>query len=235
MAAERRINRAKLAKLLGVTPTRVYVLCQKAFAPALGTDGLVNLDHPVVVEYFYSRGLRPPEQGVPVVAMKTKAIPEAVQTHKPVIARKDNPGNPEHNRPATRVQKPEGEIDEDVQKYLDYTLREIYEQFGTDKQFKDFLGACKTIEDVRSRRIENAEALGELIPRALVETHVFGAFEQCNTRLLRDQAKTIAAKVTPAARAGATAEEIERVVRDQMSAVLRPVAAQMSRALKNRK
>ena len=75
---------------------------------------------------------------------------------------------------------------------------------------------------IREKELRNWEVEGKLIPRDGVRTHVFGAVEGANRRLLRDAPKTIARRLYAMAKSGASVEEAEQVVREIVGSQLRP-------------
>lgn len=85
--------------------------------------------------------------------------------------------------------------------------------------------------EVRRLNLQNLETEGRLISRDLVRTHVFGAIDAGNRRLLGDASKTIARRVYGLARSGAPIEEAERTVRELISSQLRFVQTTAVRVL----
>ena len=75
-------------------------------------------------------------------------------------------------------------------------LSPLTERFGTEPAFKEWLDALKKIEEIREKRLKNEALEGELISRELVKTHVFGAIESSNRRLLSATPQTITAAQT---------------------------------------
>jgi len=114
----------------------------------------------------------------------------------------------------------------------DLTLRQIGEKFGGWPQFESKLRALKVTEEVREKRLKNDEADGTLIPRELVATHVFGAIDGANKRLLTDTVRTIVRTVYANAKSGIAVEASERQVRGIISKVLEPVKRKAVRALR---
>ena len=112
-------------------------------------------------------------------------------------------------------------------------LSPLTERFGTEPAFKEWLDALKKIEEIREKRLKNEALEGELISRELVKTHVFGAIESSNRRLLSDTPKTIARRLYAAAKADEPVEEAEKVVRELISSQLRPVKDTAARVLRN--
>lgn len=106
-------------------------------------------------------------------------------------------------------------------------------RFSTQTELSDWLDRLKRVEEIREKRLKNEETEGTLIPRELVKTHVFGAIEMVNRRLLTDSPKTIARRLYALAKSGAPIEEAEEVVREIISSQLRPMKDKTVRVLRN--
>jgi hypothetical protein len=119
-----------------------------------------------------------------------------------------------------------------VEKYLEWSLKEIIDVFGTDVEFLDWLKAVKSMEDVKEKRIKNAVAQGELITREFVSTHVISIIEAAFSRLLNDSPRTLTARVLEAKEAGQSREKIEKLVCDLLSVQLKGLKTRAKRALK---
>lgn len=124
-------------------------------------------------------------------------------------------------------------VPENVAAYADMTLRDLIAKFGTDARFLDWLKALKAIEEIRDKRIRNAEREGELIPRVLVQSHVVGAFEAAHINMLTDGAKTIAAQLSAMAKADTSPDECEQFVSDTLSKMIRAAKGKATRVLKH--
>lgn len=144
-----------------------------------------------------------------------------------------NPGPPPKAKSAPRDDDAPTETTEDIERYAALTLRELVEKFGTERKFRDWLAALKTIEDIRRTRLDNDETERRLISRELVKTHIFAAIDGSFRRLLSDAPKTIARRVFALAKSGGTVEEAERTIREIMSSQLSHLKAKASRVLRN--
>lgn len=111
-------------------------------------------------------------------------------------------------------------------------IRPVVDRFGSMTGLKDWLAALKTIEEIRAKRLDNDEAEGSLIRRDFVRTHVFGAIEAANIRLVNDAPQTIARRIYAKAKAGEPVEEAEIVVHEIISSHLKPVKATAARNLR---
>lgn len=122
---------------------------------------------------------------------------------------------------------------EEILAFLEYTVREILDLFGTTTAFQDWLDATKTIEMIEEKRIKNAVSKGELISRVLVKNNLIDPINSAHIKMLTDGAKTITQRVTSMHGAGTPIEEIEKFVIDNISSFLKPVKAKIARALEN--
>lgn len=125
------------------------------------------------------------------------------------------------------------QIPDDLDDFVDMTLREILTRFGTKTAFLDWLKATKSIEDINEKRLKNAQTRGELVNRELIRTGVIEPFDTAFNKLLTDGAKTIARRVTAMSGAGRPVEDCEAFVADQISSFIRPAKAKIIRTLKN--
>lgn len=94
------------------------------------------------------------------------------------------------------------------------------------------LSRRKRAAEAEKLELANAQTRGALIARELVRTHVFGALEATNKRLLGDAAKAIASKVFNATRAKGTLEDAVRLVREEISKQLRTTKDRVTRVLR---
>lgn len=215
-------TRADFARLAGVSGAAVTKACKGQLAPA-SVAKRIDVDHPAAVAYLEGHGVSPP--------VAIHARPEPFAAESPLRDRGDlrdaRPSRGAPDQPLDASSEP------DIESLADLTLRELIERYGTETQFKDWLDALKKIEDIREKRLKNEETEGRLIERELVKTHVFGAIEASNRRLLGDAPKTIARRVYAQAKSGTTLEEAESTVREIISSQLRPVKATAARVLRD--
>lgn len=123
------------------------------------------------------------------------------------------------------------EVPDDIEGLADLSLRELIEKFGTGYRFLDWLRALKEIEAVNEKRIKNAQSMGKLISRQLVEVGVIDPFNSAHVRLMTDGAKAITAAVLAKHQAGISEQEIETYVSDVVGSFIRPVKAKVERNL----
>jgi hypothetical protein len=213
----RLVSRAELARIAKVSAMAITKICRTRLMEAC-IGPRVDLDHPSVLAYLASKDIAPP------------AALEA-----PVRA----PLEPTAPRPSSKSASGQREALEasdekiDVEQYADMTLRQIADLFGTVTAFKDWLDARKKQVAIREKELRNWELEGRLIPRDAVRTHVFGAIDGANRRLLQDAPKTITRRLYAMAKSGAAIEEAEQVVREIVGSQLRPVKDVAARALRS--
>lgn len=231
----RPVSRSELARLAGVSPAAITKACKGQLRPAC-VGKRVDLDHPAAVQYLKAKGVSAP-------APTDSLGPSKKRSPKPTRDRRTPEAQPDSDRaPRSRSAEEIDDLvhraadvdgDEDPEPFLDLTLAQIVERFGTKTGFKDWLNARKTIADIREKELKSDETEGRLIERELVKTHVFGAIDAGNRRLLGDSPKTIARRLYALAKSGAPLEEAETVVREIISKQLQPVKTTAARVLRN--
>ena len=117
--------------------------------------------------------------------------------------------------------------------FMHMTVAEVTARLGSDKNFKSFLDARKTIADIAIKDLQAAEKRGELIPRQTVKTFIFGALEQCNHRLLRDLPKTAIQRLSAHFESGGSEEEATRILLEMVSKNLSTAQNTISRIMKD--
>jgi hypothetical protein len=201
----RLVSKAELARLAGVSRAAISKASGKQLAPALVGDR-VDLDHVATKRYLAGR--------------------DEAQTD-----RDESDAGP--TRAPTALPQDSGESAEDVESFLDLTLRQITDRFPTETQFKDYLDARKKIADIREKELKNEETEGLLIPREGVKQHVFSALNEANIRLVRDVPKSIANRAIAAVKSGSSVEEVERMVRDSIASVLKTLKKRSTDVLRD--
>ena len=223
----RLFSRADFSRLAGVSDSAIAKACKHRLAPAC-IGSRIDVDHVSAVEYLADKGASPPppEQGM----YKPRSAPPAPRPEKPV----QPPPKAAEPVPERRVPEPGKSLDsDDIQDFLDLTVREVIERHGTVTAFKDLLDARKKIADIHEKDLKNDETTGRLIERELVRTHVFSAIDAAWRRLLSDATKTITRTLYGAAKGGVSVEESEKTVRDILASHLRPVKATATRVLRD--
>jgi hypothetical protein len=229
---DRTFSRSEFARLAGVSPMAITKACRKALAPACERDRIRG-NHPAAAAYLAAKG---------------RALPatDGAPTASPAATRKQR-GRPTTLRPAPRkgratttTRRPKQADPEPGQPRAEATeleafarlLRPLADRYGTARGFRDWLLALKDLEAIRAKMLENEETEGRLISRELVKTHVLGAVEAANRRLLTDSPKTIARRLYAACNGKVPVEDAEQMVREAISSQLRPAHQTAARLLR---
>jgi hypothetical protein len=228
------VSRADAARLKGVSGAAITKACRKQLAPAL-VDGRIDLEHEAARGYFGAALTERPAASAPTddaPTSKTKTEPSAASA--PTKGRKGKPPTsaaPTPPRPPKESPPPPNT----VQELDDFgsLLKPLVKRFGTSRSFRDYLSSLKEIESIREKVLGNDETEGRLISRELVKTHILGAIDAANRRLLSDAPKTIARLVFALAKSGGSVEQAEQVAREQISSHLKPVATTAARLVRN--
>lgn len=235
------VSKAELARLRGVSKPAITKACRGPLAAACDRDR-VDLDHPLVVAYLDAKpkagGAKgapktdgaPTETAKPVVKAPSAPTPATKSSHKRVVA--PTVGNPVGAATIAledEPKRPRG-TSEELASWA-ARLRPISRVFGTGRAFRDYLLALKELENIEKTRLDNGERAGRLISRGLVQTHMFAALDGMSRLLLTDSPKTIARRAYAMAKAGATAEEGEKMVKEIISSQIVHVRDKVLKAL----
>lgn len=211
-------SRSQFAATCGVSPAAITKACRNVLSGAKVRDR-IDIDHPAAKKY----------------ARAHKRRPARAQTDPP---KPSKPRTRAKKKPPSAVESDSAEPTElrsnafDINDYLDLTLRELLDRFGTERTVKDWLEAAKKIEDVRASRLQSDKLQGKLISRELVKQHVFGWLDAGLRRLVTDSPRTISRRVYAAARAGEPLERAEAIVRELIESQLGPMKANAARILR---
>ena len=224
MTEKRFKPRADFALLCGVSRAAVTKACakggrlEKAFDPKTKN---IDIAHASAREYH--------------LAKTGKKIPDAraYSQHTRGVAAGKEKRSPAAKKATTIKNKklPKLEQPEKIAEYLDMSLRDIVDKFGTDTQFIDWLKAVKEIESIRDKRLRNDERENKLIPRELMNI-VVGSFERCFSLQLNDASKTISARLYSYVKAGRTVEDATQLVEDQIGAPIKDAKRRIAEMLK---
>ncbi|MHA1839308.1 MAG: hypothetical protein ACTSYO_05030, partial [Candidatus Ranarchaeia archaeon] len=121
-----------------------------------------------------------------------------------------------------------------LEEYMDWPLRDLVARFGTDESFKRWVDAAKVLADIRLKDLKADEMMGKMIPRELVKTHIFGAIENSNLRLLSDLPKTLSQRLQAHFKSGGTTEEGEELGRELIGSQLKSLKSMAIRVLKKK-
>jgi hypothetical protein len=252
----RLVSRAELARRAGVSKPAITKACKSSLREACTRDR-VDLDHPAVVAYLKAKqpselADNGPLGGSETAAAAPKADAAPTAPTKPARRRVATPTPPAgmgkgdaSSAPQAPTLVSEDEVEEaretvdgfegsaeDLARIV-RALRPIVNRFGTRRGLKDWLDALNKLEEIRKKRLDNEETEGRLISRELVKTHVFGAIEGSNRRLLGDFPKTITRLLYASANAKESIEVAEEKVRSAVTQILKPVKATATRVIES--
>jgi hypothetical protein len=222
----RTFRKARLAALLDISKQLLGHHSKGALRDAVTDDGEVNIDHPAAVAWLHSFEVTPDD----LIARDGGAAPKA--SGRPARA----PTTPTNHPPipASAPTSPRAfDSPPNAEQLYDLTFREIATRYGSLEGFEAWIDMRKKTAETRRIELQNAETDGRLISRALVRTHVFGAIENANRRLLNDSPQTLALRISGAVKAGASIEEIKLTIRDHISQQLAAVKTTASRVLRD--
>ena len=226
----RLISKARFSEEAGVSRAAVTKACATLLSGAV-SGSKIDIDHPDAVAYIRSKQT-PKTPANPKAKRKPPAAPKVkrkTKAPKAPSARKTPKVDAETPSP---LDEPHYSKDKNIDRVLHMTLAQLVKAFGTDEQFKAWATANKVLSDTREKDLKVAKMEGSLIPRELVQTHIFGAIEAANLRLLSDTPKTLVRRLYALAKAGESVEDGEKLARDLISDQLRSLKATAKRLLK---
>lgn len=229
MTEKRFKPRADFAVLCGVSRAAVSKACakggrlEKAFDPKTKN---IDIAHASAREYHLAKtGKKIPDARA--YSQHTRGVAAGKEKRTPASKKTTT------STPATKAKNlPKVEQPEKIAEYLDMSLRDIVDKFGTDTQFIDWLKAVKEIENIRDKRLRNDERENKLIPRELMNI-VVGSFERCFSLQLNDASKTISARLYSYVKAGRTVEDATQLVEDQIGAPIKDAKRRIAEMLKD--
>lgn len=230
----RLVSRADLARLARVSRVAITKQCAKGLASACDGDR-VDLDHAAVQTFLAAHGAKSPSPArAPTKTPKRAAwVPdEPTETRQAGSKRTRKPTGRRREAEPIPAQPDDAGTPEDLERLAE-TLRPLLERFGTERGFRDWLLGLKDIEAIREKRLGNEETEGLLIPRDFVKTHIFGAIEGTNRRLLSDTPKTLCREIYALAKTGRPLEEAERMARALLGKQLDSVKTKVAKGLRN--
>jgi len=248
VAKKNLIRRSHFAASKGVAPASVTGACEKgrALYPAtVGNGKFIDAAHPAAVAYNPHGAPAMPDSPAPIevdsiqTAIRRASAKPAphIRGHRaknrkaPPFAARPSRGedaDAEHDADTFQI-----DIPDDVRVFLDWTLRDLIDKFGTDIRFETWLKATASIETINEKRLKNAATRGELVSRDLVKVGVIDQVNAAHLKLLTDGARTIARRAAAMTGAGRTPDEIEKFVVDQIGSFIKPMKAKIIRALAN--
>ena len=214
---DRFLTKAAFAKLVGIKAPSVTYLCKPGKALHKAVVGKkIDLEHPATQEYLEQHKSKEKDAKKQVAKQKdaAKDAPKTVKT----------PDGHEY----TPINVLEAHPDE----FLDLTMRQIYHQFGSMEEFKTAIAVRKTMSEINFKELQSMEKRGELIPREIVKTHIFGAMNTSNLRMLRDIPKTATTKAIAMLKSGQKPAAVEAMIRELIGKNLAVVESTANRILK---
>jgi hypothetical protein len=138
------------------------------------------------------------------------------------------------SQPATTVESTsEIRVPERLEEFLDWKMRDLIAQFGTDSAFLDWLKALKTLEEICDKRLKNAVSEGKLVSRDLIKRGVFDHFENAHTKMLTDGVKKIVKTISTLVEAKHDVSDMEKEVSDILGSIIRPAKAKITKTFKS--
>jgi hypothetical protein len=224
---KRLVTQIVFGRICGITNVGVHkALKGRLKGAAVGKS--VDIDHPAAIKYMRGRDLQQPiEKDIKLVPELGEKIDKYKQDNpkwfKIIIKEEEEE---EEERDLIRV--PAG-----IEDFIDYTLRELIVQFGTDIRFVEWLKATKEIEIINEKRIKNAVMTGKLVSRDLVKKGIYDPVNSAHTRLLTDGSKTIAKRVVAKHEAGANIQELEVFVSEQIATHFKAMKQTMNKTFEH--
>ena len=123
----------------------------------------------------------------------------------------------------------------DIEEILDWTFRRITDEFQSLEGFANWMTLRRQAADTKRLELANSEKSGRLIDREYVATHVFGALDATQRRMITDAARTLTHRTYAMAAAGKPVEEALRANQEILSSHLKPLKATAARQLRDKK
>ena len=241
MPRRRLISQLELSRLAGVTKQTASRLCNTGSLRPACVRRKVDIDHPAVVAYLGKRGVEipAPAQAQP----KPKKAPAAGAGGQPKVQKSGR--KPQAGAPGVSPKSggPEGDdeqdprlpfgvrgVDADV--FGRMTLEQIAREYSTWEQFDGVLDAAKTLAIIREKDDRHAQFEGSVVPRELVTAGIFGLLDRLFRRLLGPVPKTIIRRAAAELKAGATAQDAEKIAADLIGSELKAIRDQIARTLR---
>jgi hypothetical protein len=234
---DRLISKASFARLCGVKPSSVSIACKK-FSDGGIVDGRVNLENETVISYVSKHTGKPPPENFTddnsYAFGKNSGAPLKGNNLNQEKEKKQSLDNLENKLKEGELTNPKSSNDqENVSFYMNFTLEEIVDNFGTDQSFCHWLRAAKLIRDIDEKTIKNEMLVGTLVNRDLVVKGVIDPMNSMCTRILTDGSKTIARRALAMSKVGAEFDEVEAAVYDLLSSLIKPAIDKAERSVRN--
>jgi hypothetical protein len=227
----KKINKSQFAKLAGVSRMAITKATKEtgSLFGAVTEDKKINLEHSLTRKYLKDKDID--ESMLPTIGMKKFELLRGKDTttnkNKSNQATKAKDGDGTNTivisgneSGAFSVPNATGQYD-DLDIFLDMSLREVTDVFGTVDQFKTWLEARRLIEDVKLKEMQSNAKRGEYIPRALVEQSIFPFIDSAFVRLVEDLPETLSSQLYNKIQSGYELHDVTVYVRDSISKVLK--------------
>lgn len=251
------VRKSEFAKMAGVTPGAITqaINSRKSNLDQALKGKLIDANHPCAIEYLENNRAK---SFLDIIREHKKQLKNVNDQKKEIIKKVKKPSSLLKRIPVDSVNY-QNDVDENsvddafdyysqktvnetlmqvphsISAYMDYTLRDIYEQFGTSVKFLNFLKSTQIISTINEKNLKNAVLENKLVSRESVEKNFFDPVNAAHLKLMTDGAKNIAATVKSKVVSGASDAEIENKVSQIVSTFIKPVKSKMQRALKDYK
>ena len=223
----RTLSKTRLATLIGISKQLLGHHARGALRKAVTEHG-VDIDHPSAVAYLAKYNVTPDQliardAGVPATQAGRPARAPTRVLALPASVPSDQPSHRAFNVPLN------------ADELQDMTFRQIAARYGSLEGFETWVDLRKKTAETRRIELQNQETDGRLIERELVRTHIFGAIDASNRRLLSDSPTTLALRVTGAVKSNQSMEDIKQLIRDHIGAQLAIVKTTAARILREQR
>lgn len=224
------VSRADLARMLGISRAAVTKRCAKSWAEAC-TGDRVDTDHPAIQEAGAARGAKLPKPArAPTKVVKAVASAPAEPT-APVKKFKSRGPKPTREQPEDLPDQPEDEGSLEDLADLGLLVQPLLDRFKSAAAAREWAKFQSILETTAGRKLANAQARGEVIPREFVRSNVIGLIDGVTSRLLSDTPKTLCRQLYSLARSGAPVEDAEKMIRQLLGKQLAGLKARAEKAL----
>jgi hypothetical protein len=228
LSAQKLISRADLARRAGCKKSYVTKALNGPLKAARVAK-LVDANHPTVRAWLAKRkAAAAGSDGAPTTPAKPAPTAPADPTPPPKRTRKKTPAPTAEPPPLPAPEEPPPleEVDAFIQ-----LLGPLAEKFATSAAFKVWLAGLEGLERYRKARLDNDERAGRVIDREYVRTRFFAMLDTEHKLLLTDTPRAAAGDLTPHLLPGAPLEEVERIIRDAISAQLEATIEKAAKAM----
>jgi len=209
--ADRFLNLSEFARLAGVSPQMISKLVKGRLAPAL-VGGKIDTGSAYAIAYLSSRHPAHTQiEDSPIVESK-------------MVKTEDN------KQPQNSPEDPMVKIAATAANWSGIR-KKISDRYGSDKGGLEYFKIVRAIEEHKMMQLKRAQKEGELIPRDMVKTHIYGMIDALFTRFLRDAPRTISTRCYALSKSGAPVEDAESLIQGIISQHLKGVVAKANRIL----